>query len=77
MIGPQAADALMRLVPVDLHRLTKGDAARAPLGHLQSVLICNAPGDFDILIFRSMARTAWHEIETAMQALAARAALSR
>jgi hypothetical protein len=29
-----------------------------------------------MLVFRSMARTAWHEAEAAMRALAARAALA-
>ncbi len=72
--GPLAAEALMRLVPLDLHKFTPGQAARAPLGHMQMVLMADAQG-FLILVFRSMARTAWHEIETALKACAARAAL--
>jgi heterotetrameric sarcosine oxidase gamma subunit len=72
--GPMAADALMRLVPLDLGRMGPGQAARAPLGHMQMVLM-GQEGGFLILVFRSMARTAWHEIEVAMKALAARKAL--
>ena len=72
--GPAAADALMRLVPLDLRRFGPGQAARAPLGHMQMVLI-GQPDGFLILIFRSMARTAWHEIETTMKHLTARKAL--
>jgi hypothetical protein len=39
---------------------------------MQSVLIREADS-FLILVFRSMARTAWHEIEAALHALDARA----
>ncbi len=72
--GPLAAEALMRLVPLDLRRFGAGQAARAPLGHMQMVLMGQREG-FVILVFRSMARTAWHEIEAAMKMLAARGAL--
>ena len=73
LTGPAAADALMRLYPLDLRPSTfpPHTCARAPLGHMQSVLIREETG-FLILIFRSMARTAWHEIETALHALEAR-----
>ena len=69
--GPMAAEALMRLVPLDLHKFGMGQAARAPLGHMQMVLMGQGDG-FVILVFRSMARTAWHEIEAALKMLAAR-----
>lgn len=74
LTGPMAAEALMRLVPLDLRRFGPGQAARAPLGHMQMVLMGQADG-FVILVFRSMARTAWHEIEAALKMLAARRAL--
>lgn len=73
--GPLAADALMRLVPLDLRAMAEGAAARAPLNHMASVL-WRTPGGFAVLVFRSMARTAWHEIGGALKALAARTALS-
>ena len=72
--GPMAADALMRLVPLDLRKFGPGQAARAPLGHMQAVLLGQEDG-FLVLIFRSMARTAWHEIEAALKMIAARGAL--
>jgi heterotetrameric sarcosine oxidase gamma subunit len=72
--GAAAADVLMRLVPLDLRRMTEGQAARAPLGHMQMILMREADS-FLILVFRSMARTAWAEIEDAMALLAARKAL--
>lgn len=72
--GPKAAEALMRLYPLDLRpaHFPPGTCARAPLGHMQSVLIAEEAG-FLLLVFRSMARTAWHEVEAALDALAARA----
>lgn len=75
--GPTAADALMRLYPLDLRlqSFAQGTCARAPLNHMQSVLLRIAPYSFDLLVFRSMARTAWHEVESAMKTLSARAAL--
>lgn len=77
LTGPSASDALMRLYPLDLRatHFPPGTCARAPLGHMQSILIAEDSG-FLILVFRSMARTAWHEIEAALQALAARAAVA-
>lgn len=72
--GPNAEAALMRLYPLDLRtaHFAPGTCARAPLGHMQSVLVREAEG-FLILVFRSMARTAWHEVETALHLLDARA----
>ncbi|MBC7739980.1 MAG: sarcosine oxidase subunit gamma [Candidatus Saccharibacteria bacterium] len=72
--GPLAAEALMRHVPLDLRRMTAGQAARAPLGHMQMILMAETDG-FLLLVFRSMARTAWHEIETTLKHMAARKAL--
>lgn len=75
--GPTAAEALMRLFPLDLRlqSFPQGASARAPLNHMQSILMRTAPYAFDILVFRSMARTAWHEVEAAMTSLSARAGL--
>lgn len=78
LVGPDAAAALMRLVPLDLRAraFPPGTAARAPLNHMQAILLCTAPDAFLLLVFRSMATTAWHELETALKSLAARARLS-
>lgn len=74
LTGLAAVAALMRLYPLDLRATAfpPGRVARAPLGHMQSVLIARE-GGFLILVFRSMARTAWDEIAHALQALEARA----
>jgi len=74
LTGSAAAEALMRHVPLDLNGMTAGQAARAPLGHMQMILMVE-PDGFLILVFRSMARTAWHEIEATLKHLAARKAL--
>ncbi len=76
--GPAAADVLMRLVPLDLRAAAfpVGNAARSGLGHMPLILWRDTEG-FAILTFRSMARTAWHEILTAMDGMEARAQLAR
>jgi heterotetrameric sarcosine oxidase gamma subunit len=75
--GAGAVDVLARLVPLDL-RLASfpvGRAVRAPVSHMNAVILRTGDHAFEVMVFRSMARTAWHEIETAMQALAARGAM--
>ncbi len=74
--GPLAADALARYVPMDLrlNAFPVGMAARTPLYHMSMVLLRLAEDGFRLMLFRSMARTAWHEIEVALKTLAARAA---
>jgi sarcosine oxidase subunit gamma len=76
--GPGAGDVLARLYPLDLRAVAfpVGRVARAPFNHMSSILLRPGPQTFEMLVFRSMARTAWHEAEAAMRALAARAALA-
>jgi hypothetical protein len=71
--GPAAADVLARLVPLDLRAMPTGACARSLLGHMALVLMRPEAEVFEMLVFRSMARTAVHEIDTAMRQLAARA----
>lgn len=76
LAGAAAADVLMRLVALDL-RLSAfpvGSAARSGLNHMPMVLL-REEGGFALLTFRSMARTAWHEIAEAMARVDARARL--
>lgn len=73
--GPGAADVLARLVPLDLRGFAPGQAARSQLGHMMAILTAPEKGSFDIMVFRSMAETAVHEIHHAMKAVSARAAL--
>lgn len=72
--GLGAAEVLMRLIPLDLNAMLPDGAARSQLGHMQ-VIVMRGQDGFDLLVFRSMAATAWHEVETAMKRLAARTAL--
>jgi sarcosine oxidase subunit gamma len=74
--GSSSTDVLARLCPLDLRAMAPGTVARAPLNHMSSLLIRAAPDCVEILVFRSMARTAWHELEAAMSSVAARAALA-
>jgi heterotetrameric sarcosine oxidase gamma subunit len=73
--GAAAEAVLARLVPVDLRLagFPAGRAIRAPLNHMSSVILRTA-GGFEIYTFRSMARTAWHDLAEALQHLAARGA---
>lgn len=72
--GAKVADVLARLVPVDLRpaALPPGRAIRTGLNHMNVVLMRPAETRFEILVFRSMARTAFHEIAEAMATVAAR-----
>ncbi|GLS86980.1 sarcosine oxidase subunit gamma [Cypionkella aquatica] len=74
--GPLAVEALARYVPMDMRlaAFPVGAAARTPLYHMSMVLMRVAEDGFRLMLFRSMARTAWHEIEVALKTLAARAA---
>ena len=75
LTGPMAEAALMRPVPLDL-RLSAfpiGRTTRAPLNHLQAILTRTASDAFEVMVFRSMARTAWAELAEALEVLEARA----
>lgn len=74
--GQGAEAVLARLVALDLRAAAfpQGHAARSGLNHLPMVLLRTGAEAFLILTFRSMARTAWHELEAAMTGIAARAA---
>ena len=76
LTGPTAEAALARYVPLDLRGFAKGHAARTPLYHMQMILLRMGPEAFRIMVFRSMARTAWHEIEVALKSISARLALT-
>ena len=75
--GAGAVDVLARLVPVDLRlaALPVGRALRTQLNHMNVVILRVAAHGFEMLVFRSMARTAWHEVETTMSMVAARAGM--
>lgn len=73
--GAQAAAVLARHVPLDLSAVAPGWAARTSVGHMMAILSCTVAGSFDIMVFRSMAATAVHELHQAMKAIAARVAV--
>jgi heterotetrameric sarcosine oxidase gamma subunit len=72
--GPGSVDVLARWVPVDLRlaAFPVGSAIRTQLNHMNVILMRTGDHAVEIMVFRSMARTAWHEMETAMHMVAAR-----
>ena len=72
--GAGAVDVLARLVPVDLRlaAFPVGQVLRTQLNHMNVVILRIGDHAFEVLVFRSMARTAWHELETTMHMVAAR-----
>ena len=72
--GAAAADVLARLVAIDLRpqALPAGRSARVLLNHMPAILIREAADAFTVMVFRSMARTAVHELDRAMTLVAAR-----
>ena len=75
--GPGAVEVLARLVPIDLRlaAFPVGRAARTQVNHMNAVILRTGDYALEILVFRSMARTAWHELESTMAMVAARAGL--
>lgn len=73
--GPMAVEALMRPFPLDLRdgAFPVGRTVRAPLNHMSAVLTRTGVQAFEVMVFRSMARTAWHELHEALEVLEARA----
>ena len=72
--GPLGADTLARLIPLDLRDAVfpVGQTARTGLNHMQAILTRTGPAAYEIMVFRSMARTAWHELAEALEMQAAR-----
>lgn len=71
--GAGAEEVLARLVPIDLRpaALPEGACARTLLGHVPALILRRA-GGLEVLVMRSYLATAWHEVETALRARAAR-----
>ncbi|MFM7442810.1 MAG: sarcosine oxidase subunit gamma [Tabrizicola sp.] len=72
--GAGVSDVLARWVPIDLRlaAFPVGRAVRTQLNHMNVVILRTGDHAFEIMVFRSMARTAWHEVETAMHMVQAR-----
>lgn len=75
--GEAAEAVLARLVPLDLRAavFAEGQVARSALNHMMLHLARPGPDSFDLMVFRSMAASAVHELVVAMEAVAARATL--
>ncbi|MBV7396323.1 sarcosine oxidase subunit gamma [Mameliella sp. DP3N28-2] len=73
LAGEDAEAVLARLVPLDLSEsaFPEGHAARTLCQHM-TVSVCRVPEGFQIMCFRSMARTLAHELSEAMASVAAR-----
>lgn len=76
--GADVEDVMARLVPVDLSigSFPVGTAIRSSIGHMSALILRRAPDGMDMLVFRSMAGTALHDLDRAMRAVAARAEAS-
>jgi heterotetrameric sarcosine oxidase gamma subunit len=72
--GLAAVEVLARLVPLDLRlaAFPVGRVARSGLNHMNAVILRTGDYAVEVMVFRSMARTAWHELETTMHMVAAR-----
>lgn len=72
--GAASVDVLARLVPVDLRGAVfkRGTSVRCELQHMVASITCVGDNSFVILVFRSMAKTLVHDLQTAMEAVAAR-----
>lgn len=75
--GPGVEDVLARCVPVDLSQagFKRGHTARTLLQHMNASITRTGTETFLILVFRSMAGTLKHDLQTAMAGVAGRAAI--
>jgi heterotetrameric sarcosine oxidase gamma subunit len=71
--GPLAEAALARLVPLDLRPAAfgAGHAARTLLFHMTCTICRTGPEGFEILVMRSMGRSAVHDLGLALRSVAA------
>lgn len=72
--GAAVEHVLARLVPLDLRAgsFKSGHTARTMLGHMSVAITRVGEQAFEVMAMRSMAGTLVHELETAMQGVAAR-----
>lgn len=77
LTGPTAAEILARLTPLDLRdaAFPEASTARTLIGHMTASLTRIGPETYEIMVFRSMTRTAVHEITRAMKGVDARTGL--
>lgn len=76
--GEGAADTLARLTTLDLRdsQFKRGHTARCQINHMMGSVTRIGANGYDLMVFRSMAATAVHELTEAMESLAARKSIS-
>ena len=74
LTGPGVRQVLARLVPIDLRdtAFPVGSAARTLVGHMSALVMRIEPERYELMVFRSMARTLAHDLKEAMETVAAR-----
>jgi heterotetrameric sarcosine oxidase gamma subunit len=72
--GGDAGEVMSRLCALDLSQLDKGQTARAEFAHMLSNITPIKDG-YEVMVMRSFAKTAVHDIQTVMTKLAAQRAL--
>jgi heterotetrameric sarcosine oxidase gamma subunit len=72
--GKGAVDVLARLMPLDLRPsvFKRGHTARTELLHMAASVTKTGENAFQIMVFRSMAKTLVHDLKTAMEGVATR-----
>ena len=72
--GTESERVLARLVPINVSRnmFKRGQTARTLIQHMNGSLTRVSDTSFQIIVFRSMALNLVHDIERAMQSIAAR-----
>ena len=72
--GQGARDVLARLTPLDLRAgvFRTGQAARTEIAHMSGIVLRTGAERYEMMVFRSMAQTLWHDLETAMRMVAGR-----
>ena len=75
--GDGTRDVLARLTAIDLRpdAFEVGRSARTQIGHMNALILRNGPDVYEVFVFRSMAATLVHELESAMRGVAARQAI--
>lgn len=71
--GADLEQVLARLTPLDTGAMKRGHTARSLLGHMNALYHRTSGTAMDVYVFRSMAKTAVHDITHAMTSVAARA----
>ncbi len=70
--GQGARDVLSRLTPADMRdgAFALLDTARTEIQHMQGAITRMDPDRYRVMVFRSMARTLVHDLQTAMESVA-------